>query len=57
MDDPRGTKRALLDAYRRVLDELDFEHVLMAHGGPVVGDGRAQLREFVDSGGRTAFEF
>lgn len=56
MDDPPETKRALLNAYRRVLDELDFDHVLMAHGGPVVGEGRAQLREFVESGGRTAFE-
>ena len=49
-------KRALLEAYRRALDELDFDHVLMAHGGPVVGEGRAQLQAFVDSGGRTAFE-
>jgi hypothetical protein len=56
LDDPEDTKRALLDAYRRVLDELQFEHVLLAHGGPLVGDGRARLREFVDSGGRTAFE-
>jgi Metallo-beta-lactamase superfamily len=56
MDDPQDTKRTLLDAYRRALDELEFDHVLMAHGGPVVGDGRAQLQEFVDSGGRTAFE-
>jgi hypothetical protein len=56
LDDPEDTKRALLDAYLRVLDELQFEHVLLAHGGPLVGDGRARLREFVDSGGRTAFE-
>jgi hypothetical protein len=57
LDDPEDTKEALLDAYRGVLDELDFEHVLLAHGGPVIGDGRARLQEFVDSGGRTAFEF
>lgn len=56
MDNPSETKRALLEAYGRVLDELDFDHVLMAHGGPVVGDGRVQLRAFVESGGRTAFE-
>jgi hypothetical protein len=57
MDDPPGTKQALLDAYRRVLDELEFEHVLLAHGGPLIGDGRTQLQEFVDSGGRTASDF
>lgn len=56
MDDPAGTKRALLAAFARLLDELEFEHLLLAHGGPVVGDGRAQLQELVDSGGRTAFE-
>jgi hypothetical protein len=56
MDDPPGTRRALLDAYRRVLDELEFEHLLLAHGGPLIGDGRSQLREFVESGGRTASE-
>jgi hypothetical protein len=56
MDNPLETKRVLLDAYARFLRELEFEHILLAHGGPVVGDGRAQLQEFVDSGGRTAFE-
>ncbi len=56
MDDPPGTKRHLLDAFSRLLDELDFEHLLLAHGGPVIGDGREQLQELVECGGRTAFE-
>lgn len=56
MDDPPVTKRHLLDAFARLLEELDFEHVLLAHGGPVIEDGRDQLQELVDSGGRTAFE-
>lgn len=56
MDDPPATKRALLAAFARLLDELDFEHVLLAHGDPLIGDGRRLLRELVDSGGRTAFE-
>ena len=56
MDDPPATKRALLAAYARLLDELDFEHVLLAHGDPLIGDGRARLQEVVDIGGRTAFE-
>jgi hypothetical protein len=57
MDDPPATKRHLLAAFARLLGELDFEHLLLAHGGPVIGDGRAQLQELVDCGGRTAFEF
>ena len=56
MDDPPGTKRALLAAYARLLEELEFEHVLLAHGDPLIGDGRALLEELVASGGRTAFE-
>ncbi len=56
MDDPEGTKQGLLSAYRRLLEELDFEHLLLAHGGPLVGNGRAKLEELVSSGGRTAFE-
>jgi Metallo-beta-lactamase superfamily len=57
MDDPPETKRALLEAFARALAELDFEHVLLAHGDPLIGDGRAALEELVAAGGRTAFEF
>jgi hypothetical protein len=56
MDDPPATKRGLLEACSRLLGELDFEHLLLAHGGPLIGDGRALLQDLVDSGGRTAFE-
>lgn len=56
MDDPPRTKQGLLDAFARLLTELDFEHVLLAHGGPLVGDGRTQLQELLEVGGRTAFE-
>ena len=55
MDDPPGTKRHLLEAFTRLMGDLDFEHLLLAHGGPVIGDGRAQLQELIDCGGRTAF--
>jgi hypothetical protein len=57
MDDPPKTKRALLASFRRVIDELEFEHVLLAHGEPLVGDGRDALSELVQAGGRAAFEF
>lgn len=56
MDDPPGTKRTLLAAYARLLEELDFDHLLLAHGDPLLGDGRVALEELVSSGGRTAFE-
>jgi hypothetical protein len=45
-DDPEAVKRGLRESYRRLL-ELDFEHLLLAHGVPLVGDGKERLREFV----------
>jgi hypothetical protein len=56
MDDPPATREHLLEAFARLLRELAFDHLLLAHGGPVIGNGRAQLQELVDCGGRTAFE-
>lgn len=57
MDDPPETKRGLLASVRRLLEAVpDFRHVLMAHGGPVLEDGRAELEALVAAGGRTAFE-
>jgi glyoxylase-like metal-dependent hydrolase (beta-lactamase superfamily II) len=58
MDDPPQTKAGLLASCRRLLADprLHFDHLLLAHGGPVIGDGRRLLQDLVDSGGRTAFE-
>jgi Metallo-beta-lactamase superfamily len=57
MDEPEETKRRLLTSFERALSELDFDHILLAHGGPVIGDGRAQLEDLVRAGGRTALTF
>jgi hypothetical protein len=48
MDEPERTKAGLRDAYRRLL-ELDFELLLLAHGDPVVTNGKEALRAFVDA--------
>ncbi len=48
MDDPEETKRGLIRAYRRLL-EVDFDHLLLAHGDPVTDDGKRALREFLDA--------
>jgi hypothetical protein len=47
-DDPEGVKAGLKEAFTRLLS-LDFEHLLLAHGLPVVGDGKERLREFLES--------
>jgi hypothetical protein len=46
MDEPEDTKRGLRQAYERLL-ELDFDVLLLAHGQPVVSDGKEALRRFV----------
>jgi hypothetical protein len=44
MDEPESTKRALCDSYRR-LSELEFDHLLLAHGEPFLRNGRAVLAD------------
>lgn len=44
-EDPEAVKRGLREAYSRLLDR-DFDHLLFAHGDPVVGGGKEALREF-----------
>ncbi|HEY5316569.1 MAG TPA: hypothetical protein VIJ20_01220 [Solirubrobacteraceae bacterium] len=46
MDDPEETKAGLREAYRGLV-ELDFDHLLLAHGDPIVGGGRDALRAFL----------
>jgi len=45
MDDPEATKEGLRVSYRR-LASLEFRHLLLAHGEPFVGTGRAVLGAF-----------
>ncbi|WP_022927904.1 hypothetical protein [Patulibacter americanus] len=45
-DDPDGVRRGLGQAFARACDELEFDHLLLAHGEPVVGTGREDLRRF-----------
>ncbi len=54
MDDPERTKGGLLEAFGTVLRDYDFEHLLLAHGLPLVGNGRAELEQLVREGGRSA---
>jgi hypothetical protein len=47
-DDPVGVRRSLLAAFERLL-RLDFDTLLLAHGLPLVGDGKERLRAFVET--------
>ena len=48
MDDPEKTREGLRAAYRRLLAELEFDHLLLAHGAPVLGTAKAELQALVD---------
>ena len=45
MDDPAQTKEGLRESYRH-LATLDFKHLLLAHGEPLVDTGREVLAAF-----------
>ncbi len=46
-DDPEAEKQRLREGFARLTDEVDFDHLLFAHGEPITGDGRERLRRFV----------
>jgi hypothetical protein len=46
-DDPDATKRAIREAYARLLDE-PFDALLPGHGDPIVGGGKDELRRFTE---------
>lgn len=46
-EDPQAIKSDLVEAFRGLLT-LEFDHLLFAHGDPLIGGGKAALRAFVD---------
>jgi hypothetical protein len=46
MDDPEQTKAGLRAAFTKLL-ELDFDRLLLAHGTPILTDGKQALAAFV----------
>ena len=49
MDDPEETKAGLKRAFACLVDELDFDVLLLAHGTPIANGGREALRRFAAS--------
>ena len=48
-DDPEAEKHDIKQTLARVAEELEFEHLLLAHGAPIPGEGRERLREFASA--------
>jgi hypothetical protein len=49
MGDADAEGRAIKQGLARLADRLEFEHLLLAHGTPIPGEGRQRLREFAAS--------
>ena len=45
-DDPEGVKAKIRERAADLLDQ-DFDHLLFAHGDPLIGGGKEALREFL----------
>ena len=50
-DDPPAIRAGMRDAFARLLDEEDFDGLLLAHGDPVPTGGRAKLEAFARATG------
>jgi hypothetical protein len=48
-DDPPAVRAGLRDAFARLLEEQDFDGLLLAHGDPAPSGGRAQLEAFLQA--------
>jgi hypothetical protein len=46
-EDPEADREGILSGLARLSAELDFKHLLFAHGTPIVGDGHERLRAFL----------
>jgi hypothetical protein len=47
MGDADAEKRAIREGLTRLADELEFSHLLLAHGPPIPDEGPARLRDFL----------
>ena len=49
-EDPEHEKTLLRAGFGRVAEAADFDHLLPAHGAPLIGDAREALRRFASGG-------
>ena len=48
-DDPSAIKAGIRDKFLQICNQLDFDHLLFAHGDPLVGDGKLALLQYLKS--------
>ena len=45
-DDPEAERQRLREGFARLTAEVDFDHLLLAHGTPILGNARERLSRF-----------
>ena len=50
-DDPAAVRAGLIGAFERLLEDEDFDGLLLAHGDPTPSGARAELEAFLDATG------
>lgn len=48
-DDPPAIRAGIRDAFIRICRDFDFDHLLFAHGEPLVGGGKVALQRYLES--------
>jgi hypothetical protein len=48
-DDADPERQSIKAGLSRLAEQLDFSHLLLAHGDPLAGEGRQRLRAFADA--------
>lgn len=48
-DDPPAIRAGIRDAFLYICTTFDFDHLLFAHGEPLVGGGKAALRRYLET--------
>ena len=50
-DDPTAVRTGLVEAFERLLEDEDFDGLLLAHGDPTPRGARAELESFLRATG------
>jgi hypothetical protein len=48
-DDPAAVRAGLIGAFERLLEDEDFDGLLLAHGDPTPSGARAELEAFLSA--------
>jgi hypothetical protein len=48
-DDPPAIRAGIRNRFLEICKQFDFDHLLFAHGDPLVGEGKATLKRFLNS--------